>query len=55
MIIPPFKLDHWYAGAMMGEFHRAFKRDFFAMNYGNYLAKQVYRDFCSMYCMGGEL
>lgn len=54
-MIPYFKLDYEYDGALFYEFRRTFKREFFAYRYSNHRAMVVYRDFREMYCMGGEL
>lgn len=45
----------FFTQALDREFHRSFKRDFYAWLYNNAKAKKVYHDFGCMYLMGGEL
>ena len=41
--------------AYMLEFHRHFKRELHAMNYGHRQSRKLYEDFVAAYVGGGEL
>ena len=47
--------NQFYVWAGRWEFHRVFKRDFYGYNYGHAQSAKVFKDFCGMYDMGGEL